>query len=90
MTNWSHRVAVAPMMDWTDRYCRAFHRRLTKRSLLYTEMIVTEALLYGDRDRLIGFSEAEHPVALQLGGSEHEVGTRSPYRPVSRASAFAI
>jgi len=63
-------VAVAPMMDWTDRYCRAFHRRLTKRALLYTEMIVADAVLHGNRDRLIGFSEVEHPVALQLGGSE--------------------
>jgi tRNA-dihydrouridine synthase A len=63
-------VAVAPMMDWTDRCCRAFHRRLTRRALLYTEMIVVDAVLHGDRDRLIGFSEAEHPVALQLGGSE--------------------
>jgi tRNA-dihydrouridine synthase A len=63
-------IAVAPMMDWTDRYCRAFHRRLTKRALLYTEMVVADAVLHGDRDRLVGFSEAERPVALQLGGSE--------------------
>lgn len=63
-------VAIAPMMDWTDRYCRAFHRRLTKRALLFTEMIVADAVLHGNRDRLIGFSEAEHPLALQLGGSD--------------------
>jgi tRNA-dihydrouridine synthase A len=61
--------AVAPMMDWTDRYCRAFHRRLTKRALLYTEMVVADAVLFGDRDRLLGFSDVEHPVAFQLGGS---------------------
>lgn len=64
--------AVAPMMDWTDRYCRVFHRRLTQRALLYTEMVVADAVLFGDRSRLLGCSEAEHPVALQLGGSNPE------------------
>ncbi len=58
------------MMDWTDRHCRAFHRRLTVRALLYTEMVTADAVLRGDRERLIGFSEIEHPVALQLGGSD--------------------
>jgi tRNA-dihydrouridine synthase A len=58
------------MMDWTDRHCRAFHRTLTRRALLYTEMVTTGAVLHGDRKRLLGFSEVEHPVALQLGGSE--------------------
>ncbi|ESQ88607.1 tRNA-dihydrouridine synthase A [Asticcacaulis sp. AC460] len=58
------------MMDWTDRHCRAFHRALTKRALLYTEMVTTKAVIHGDRERLIGFSDVEHPVALQLGGSE--------------------
>ncbi len=58
------------MMDWTDRHCRAFHRVLTKQALLYTEMVTSKAVLHGDRDRLIGFSDVEHPVALQLGGSE--------------------
>ena len=58
------------MMDWTDRHCRVFHRRLTKRALLHTEMIVADAVIHGDRDRLIGFSPEEHPVALQLGGSD--------------------
>ena len=57
-------------MDWTDRHCRFFHRLLTRRALLYTEMLTTGAILYGDRDRLLGFDAAEHPVALQLGGSE--------------------
>ena len=66
----AHRFSVAPMMDWTDRHCRAFHRTLTRQALLYTEMVTTKAVLNGDRDRLIGFSDIEHPVALQLGGSE--------------------
>jgi tRNA-dihydrouridine synthase A len=58
------------MMDWTDRHCRFFHRQLTRRALLYTEMVTAEAVLHGDRGRLLGFSEIEHPVALQLGGSD--------------------
>ena len=58
------------MMDWTDRHCRAFHRTLTTRALLYTEMVTTGAVLNGDLDRLLGFDPCEHPVALQLGGSE--------------------
>ncbi|MEA2982105.1 MAG: tRNA-dihydrouridine synthase [Alphaproteobacteria bacterium] len=58
------------MMDWTDRHCRFFHRLLTRRALIYTEMVTTGAVLHGDRDRLIGFDPAEHPVALQLGGSD--------------------
>ncbi|EGF91258.1 tRNA-dihydrouridine synthase A [Asticcacaulis biprosthecium C19] len=64
------KFSVAPMMDWTDRHCRAFHRALTKRALLYTEMVTTKAVIHGDRERLIGFSDIEHPVALQLGGSD--------------------
>lgn len=66
----ARRFSVAPMMDWTDRHCRAFHRTLTRRALLYTEMVTTGAVLHGDRERLLGFSDAEHPVALQLGGSD--------------------
>jgi tRNA-dihydrouridine synthase A len=58
------------MMDWTDRHCRFFHRLLTRRALLYTEMVTAEAILHGKRDRLLGFSEEEHPVALQLGGCD--------------------
>jgi tRNA-dihydrouridine synthase A len=57
-------------MDWTDRHCRAFHRTLSARALLYTEMVTTGAVLHGDRERLLGFSACEHPVALQLGGSD--------------------
>lgn len=66
----ARRFAIAPMMDWTDRHCRFFHRLLTRRALLYTEMLTTGAVLHGDRARLLGFSREEHPVALQLGGSE--------------------
>ena len=58
------------MMDWTDRHCRFFHRLLTRRALLYTEMVTAEAILHGKRNRLLGFSAEEHPVALQLGGSD--------------------
>src|SRR5256885_5051564 len=64
-----HRFAIAPMMEWTDRHCRFFHRILTRHALLYTEMITTAAVLRGDRARLLGFNPAEHPVAVQLGGS---------------------
>ena len=64
------RFCVAPMMDWTDRHCRAFHRELSAHALLYTEMVTADAVIHGDRDRLIGFSQAEQPVAIQLGGSE--------------------
>lgn len=63
-------VAVAPMMDWTDRCCRYFHRQITQDSLLYTEMVVADAVIHGARERLLGFDECEHPVALQLGGSD--------------------
>ena len=64
------RFCIAPMMEWTDRHCRFFHRLLTRRALIYTEMVTTGAVLHGDRERLIGFDTAEHPVALQLGGSD--------------------
>ena len=66
----SYRFCVAPMMEWTDRHCRAFHRTLSPHARLYTEMVTTGAVLHGDRARLLGFSAVEHPVALQLGGSE--------------------
>ncbi len=64
------RLSVAPMMDWTDRHCRYFHRLLTQQALLYTEMVTTGALVHGDVPRHLDFDAAEHPVALQLGGSE--------------------
>jgi len=66
----ARRLSVAPMMDWTDRHCRAFHRAFTHEALLYTEMVTTGAVIHGDRSRLIGFDPLEQPVALQLGGSE--------------------
>ena len=63
-------VATAPMMDWTDRHCRVFHRALSREVVLYTEMVVADAAIHGPKDRLLGFSEVEHPVVLQLGGSD--------------------
>ena len=70
LENRDRRLSVAPMMDWTDRHCRAFHRALTSRALLYTEMVTAPAVLHGDQERLLGFDAVEHPVALQLGGSD--------------------
>lgn len=69
-STFSRRLSVAPMMDWTDRHCRAFHRVLTRNALLYTEMAVDKAIIHGDTARLIGFDADEHPVAIQLGGSD--------------------
>lgn len=65
-----HRFSVAPMLDWSDRHCRYFHRLFSKRALLYTEMVVADAAIHGPRERLMGFDAAEHPIALQLGGSD--------------------
>ncbi|MEL7488738.1 MAG: tRNA dihydrouridine(20/20a) synthase DusA, partial [Pseudomonadota bacterium] len=78
--NQSHRFCVAPMMDGTDRHCRYFHRQLTRRARLYTEMVTADAVIHGERERLLGFDPIEHPVALQLGGSE----------PTALAKAAAI
>ncbi|HWZ39134.1 MAG TPA: tRNA dihydrouridine(20/20a) synthase DusA [Bradyrhizobium sp.] len=64
------KFCVAPMMDWTDRHCRVFHRLLSRRARLYTEMLTTGAIIRGDRARLLGFDASEHPLALQLGGSD--------------------
>src|SRR5439155_25649636 len=64
------RFSIAPMMDWTDRHCRVFHRLMTRRARLYTEMLTIGAIRHGDRRRLLGFDPIEHPVALQLGGSD--------------------
>jgi tRNA-dihydrouridine synthase A len=66
------RFSVAPMMDWTDRHCRVFHRTLSRRARLYTEMVTADAVIHGPRERLLGFSAPEHPVALQLGGASPE------------------
>ncbi|MEM6626456.1 MAG: tRNA dihydrouridine(20/20a) synthase DusA [Pseudomonadota bacterium] len=67
-----HVFSVAPMMDWTDRHCRVFHRAFSRRARLYTEMVTAPAILHGDQEKLIGFSDEEHPIALQLGGSDPE------------------
>lgn len=72
-------LSVAPMMDWTDRHCRVFHRLMSRRALLYTEMVTAPAIIHGDRHRLLDYDAADHPVALQLGGSdpaELEAATR--------------
>jgi len=66
----ARRFSIAPMMDWTDRHCRTFHRLLTTRALLFTEMVTSAAIVHGDRQRLLGFADCEHPVAVQLGGSD--------------------
>jgi tRNA-dihydrouridine synthase A len=66
----ARRFSVAPMMDWTDRHCRALHRLLTRKALLFTEMLTSAAIVHGDRERLLGFAPNEHPVAAQLGGSD--------------------
>lgn len=66
----TRRFSVAPMMDWSDRHCRYFHRLMTRKALLYTEMVTAPAIMFGPRERLLRFSPSEHPVALQLGGSD--------------------
>ncbi len=66
----AHRLSVAPMMDWTDRHCRVFHRQMTRRAMLYTEMVTAPAIVHGPKPRLLDYSPQEHPVALQLGGSD--------------------
>lgn len=72
-----HAFAVAPMMDLTDRYCRYFHRMLSSKALLYSEMLTTGAVIHGDRDHLLGFDEVESPVVLQLGGSDPKAMAQS-------------
>jgi tRNA-dihydrouridine synthase A len=66
----THKFSVAPMMDWTDRHCRVFHRLLTRGSRLYTEMVTADAVVFGPRERLLTFDPSEHPIALQLGGCD--------------------
>src|ERR1700754_4844560 len=70
MNHLSHKFAIAPMMDWTDSPCRVLHRCLSRNALLYTEMVTADAVLHADRIRLLGFDGSEHPLALQLGGSD--------------------
>ncbi|MFO7478023.1 MAG: tRNA dihydrouridine(20/20a) synthase DusA [Methyloceanibacter sp.] len=69
-TDSAHRFCVAPMMEWTDRHCRYFLRLISARAFLYTEMVTADAVLYGNRERVLGFSPEEHPVGLQLGGCD--------------------
>jgi tRNA-dihydrouridine synthase A len=71
------RFSIAPMMEWTDRHCRFFHRLLTRRALLYTEMLTAGALLHGDRARLLRYDPAEHPLALQVGGADPQALAQS-------------
>lgn len=66
----AHRLSVAPMMEWSDRHCRFFHRQMTHRAMLYTEMVTAAAILHGPKHRLLDYSAEEHPIALQIGGSE--------------------
>ena len=73
----AHRFCIAPMMEWTDRHCRFFHRLMTRRARLYTEMVTTGAVLHGERERLIGFDPFEHPLALQLGGADQRALAQS-------------
>ena len=70
MRSFDRRIAVAPMLDWTDRHCRYFLRLLSQHTLLYTEMVATGAALHGERERLLAYDPAEHPLALQLGGCD--------------------
>ena len=70
MLSQPHRLSVAPMMDWTDRHCRVFHRQMTRRAMLYTEMVTAPAIVHGPKPRLLDYSVQEHPIALQLGGSD--------------------
>jgi len=70
MTFKPRTLSVAPMIDWTDRHCRRFHRAISQHTWLYTEMITTDALVFGDRNRFLAFNEEEHPVAFQIGGSD--------------------
>ncbi len=72
MKDSSNRIAVAPMMDWTDRHCRYFLRLLSPGAMLYTEMVTAAAIVHGDADRFLRYNEEEHPIALQLGGSDPE------------------
>jgi tRNA-dihydrouridine synthase A len=81
------RFSVAPMMDWTDRHCRAFHRVMTRHARLYTEMVTPGAVIHGDRERIIGFSPEEHPVAVQLGGSD--TGTLAEAARICEAEGYA-
>ncbi|HFB2048156.1 MAG TPA: tRNA-dihydrouridine(20/20a) synthase [Hyphomicrobiaceae bacterium MAG_BT-2024] len=79
MHNQPYKFSVAPMMNWTDRHCRFFHRLLTKRALLYSEMLTSEAIVFGDRTYLLDFTKEEHPIALQIGGSNPDNLAKAAY-----------
>ena len=83
----ARRLSVAPMMDWTDRHCRMFHRQFTAHALLYTEMVTAAALVHGGATWLLDHASAEHPLALQLGGSEPDLLARAV--EVARGRGFA-
>lgn len=73
MTTLNRKLSVAPMMDWTDRHCRYFHRRFSTQTLLYTEMVTAAAIVHGNRDHLLAYNNDEHPLALQVGGSDPDL-----------------
>ena len=73
MSVYTGRLSVAPMMDWTDRHFRFFARQFTKRTLLYTEMVTAQAVVFGDAEKLLSYDDAEHPLVLQLGGSNPDL-----------------
>ena len=76
-----HKLSIAPMMDWTDRHERYFLRLITRHALLYTEMVTSGAIIHGNREKLLGYHPAEHPLALQLGGSDPDrTGLLRPHR----------
>ena len=78
---------MAPMMDWTDRHCRFFHRLLAPDALLYTEMVTTGALIHGDRERHLAYNAEEHPLALQLGSCEPgELAACATFRIIARSA----
>ena len=81
------RLSVAPMMDWTDMYCRVFHRVIAPHARLYTEMVHANAVIHGDRGKLLAMDPVEHPVVLQLGGSEPELLAQAAIRASSSSVA---
>ena len=84
------RLSVAPMMDWTDSHCRVFHRVLAPHARLYTEMVHANAVIHGDRAKLLAMDPLEHPVALQLGGSEPELLASAPSTDSMRSTSTAV
>ena len=85
-----NKISVAPMMDWTDRHCRYFMRLLTPNALLYTEMVTANAIHYGDTAKILKFSDAERPVALQIGGSDPEIMAQAARRGADLRGAAVV